>query len=397
MARPLRLPAGVDAAALLLLLAVTSRATAATAVDVGVNWGSQLSHPLLPSSVVQMLKENGMSKVKLFDADPWPVGALVDSGIEVMLGIPNDMLETMNSYGNAEDWVKENVTSYGDKLKIKYVAVGNEPFLKAYNGSFMKTTFPALKNIQKALNEAGVGGKVKATVPLNADVYVSPDNKPSSGAFRPDIEGLMTDMVKFLHDQGSPFVVNIYPFLSLYQSDDFPFEFAFVDGGKTIQDKGGISYSNVFDANYDTLVTALKKAGVPNLKVIVGEVGWPTDGDKNANVKLARRYYDGLLKKLAKKEGTPLRPGNMDVYMFGLFDEDMKSILPGNFERHWGIFTYDGKPKFPMDLSGQGNDKMLAAVPGVEYLPNKCAAGRAAATATVAASSALLALLMVLV
>ncbi|KAF0903015.1 hypothetical protein E2562_022640 [Oryza meyeriana var. granulata] len=368
MARPLRLPAGVAA---LLLLAVAFRAAAAPAVDVGVNWGSQLSHPLLPSSVVQMLKENGITKVKLFDADLWPVGALVDSGIEVMLGIPNDMLETMNSYGNAKDWVKENVTSYGDKLKIKYVAVGNEPFLKAYNGSFMKTTFPALKNIQKALNEAGVGGKVKATVPLNADVYVSPDNKPSSGAFRPDIEDLMKDMVKFLHDQGAPFVVNIYPFLSLYQSDDFPFEFAFIDGGKTIQDKGGISYSNVFDANYDTLVTALKKAGVPNLKVVVGEVGWPTDGDKNANIKLARRYYDGLLKKLAEKEGTPLRPGKMDVYMFGLFDEDMKSILPGNFERHWGIFTYDGKPKFPMDLTGHGNDKPLAAVPGVEYLPKQ--------------------------
>lgn len=118
MAPPPRLPAG--AAALLLMLAVASRAAAdGNAVDVGVNWGSQLSHPLLPKSVVQMLKENGILKVKLFDADPWPVGALVDSGIEVMLGIPNDMLETMNSYGNAQDWVKENVTSYGDKLKIK--------------------------------------------------------------------------------------------------------------------------------------------------------------------------------------------------------------------------------------------------------------------------------------
>jgi len=249
--------------------------------------------------------------------------------------------------------------------------VGNEPFLKAYNGSFMKTTFPALKNVQKALDEAGVGDKVKAVVPLNADVYVSPDDKPSSGAFRPDIKDLMTDMVKFLHDHGAPFVVNIYPFLSLYQSDDFPFEFAFFDGGRSIQDKGGVSYSNVFDANYDTLVNALKKAGVPNLKVVVGEAGWPTDGNKNANLKLARRFYDGLLKKLSKGDGTPVRPGKMEVYLFGLFDEDMKSIAPGNFERHWGIFTYDGKPKFPMDLTGQGHDKLLSPVPDVHYLPHQ--------------------------
>ncbi|KAF8687639.1 hypothetical protein HU200_042556 [Digitaria exilis] len=368
MARLLRLLAGVAA---LLLAASTPAMAGNDPVEVGVNWGSQLSHPLLPSSVVKMLKDNGIARVKMFDADPWPVGALVDSGIEVMLGIPNDMLMTMNSYGSAQDWVKENVTAYGDKLKLKYVAVGNEPFLKAYNGSFMKTTFPALKNVQKALYEAGVGDKVKAVVPLNADVYVSPDDKPSSGAFRPDINGLMTDMVKFLHDHGAPFVVNIYPFLSLYQSDDFPFEFAFFDGGKNIQDKGGISYTNVFDANYDTLVNALKKAGVPKLKVIVGEAGWPTDGNKNANLKLARRFYDGLLKKLSKNEGTPVRPGKMEVYLFGLFDEDMKSIAPGNFERHWGIFTYDGKPKFPIDLTGQGHDKLLSPVPDVEYLPHQ--------------------------
>jgi hypothetical protein len=251
------------------------------------------------------------------------------------------------------------------------VAVGNEPFLKAYNGSFMKTTFPALKNVQKALDEAGIGGSVKAVVPLNADVYVSPDDKPSSGAFRPDINDLMTDIVKFLHDHGAPFVVNIYPFLSLALSDNFPFEFAFFDGGRNIQDKDGISYTNVFDANYDTLVHALTKAGVPNLKIIVGEAGWPTDGETNANLKLARRFYDGLLKKLAKNEGTPLRPGRLEVYLFGLFDEDLKSIAPGNFERHWGILTYDGKPKFPIDLTGQGHDKLLAAVPDVQYLPSQ--------------------------
>jgi hypothetical protein len=65
-----------------------------------------------------------------------------------------------------------------------------------------------------------------------------------------------------------------------------------------------MSYTNVFDANYDTLVSALKKAGVPNLKITVGDAGWPNDGGTDANIKLARRFYDGLLKKVAKNEGT---------------------------------------------------------------------------------------------
>lgn len=78
-----------------------------------------------------------------------------------------------------------------------YVAVGNEPFLKSYNGSFLKTTLPALKNIQSALSDAGYADTIKVTVPLNADVYESPANNPvpSAGRFREDIRNLMIQMV----------------------------------------------------------------------------------------------------------------------------------------------------------------------------------------------------------
>ncbi|KAI3441081.1 Glucan endo-1, partial [Psidium guajava] len=338
----------------------------------GVNWGSITSHPITPSIVVGMLKDNGIDKVKLFDADSWTVSALAGSRIEVILGIPNDQLERMaDSYKNARNWVKENVTKhlYDGGVDIRYVAVGNEPFLKSYNGSHLKTTLPALQNVQKALDEAGHGDKIKATVPNNADVYESASDKPSDAVFRGDIKGTMIEMVRFLHDNKAPFMVNIYPFLSLYLNPNFPVDFAFCDdAAKPINDKG-TQYTNVFDANYDTLVWALKKAGVPDLKIIVGEVGWPTDGDKNANVKLAKRFYDGFFKKMAANKGTPLRPGHLDVYLFSLLDEDMKSIEPGLFERHWGIFQYDGQPKFAMDFTGKGQDKMPVAAKGVQYLP----------------------------
>src|SRR4051812_33679158 len=70
--------------------------------------------------------------------------------------------------------------------------------------------------------------------------------------------------------------------------------------------------------------------------------------------------------------GTPMRPGDMEVYLFGLLDENMKSVLPGNFERHWGLFYYDGQPKFTLDLSGKGTDnKHLVGATGVEYLPSQ--------------------------
>ncbi|MBA0561427.1 hypothetical protein Golob_018257, partial [Gossypium lobatum] len=340
----------------------------------GVNWGTMASHKLPPKTVVQMLKDNGIKKVKLFDADSTTMNALAGSDIEVMVAIPNDQLLAMNSYKRAKDWVRRNVTRYNfdGGVNIKYVAVGNEPFLTTYNGSFINITFPALENIQNALNEAGVGDSIKATVPSNADVYNSPESNPvpSAGRFRPDISGLMTQIVEFLAKNGAPFTINIYPFLSLYGNDDFPFNYAFFDGGNPIVDNG-IQYTNVFDANFDTLVSSLRAIGHGDMTIIVGEVGWPTDGDKNANIANAQRFYNGLMPRLAGNVGTPLRPGYIEVYLFGLLDEDVKSVAPGNFERHWGIYRYDGQPKFPLDLSGQNQNRFLIPAQNVEYLPQK--------------------------
>ncbi|PKA50940.1 Glucan endo-1,3-beta-glucosidase 8 [Apostasia shenzhenica] len=348
--------------------------TAFAAIDtIGINWGTMTSHPLPPPIVVKLLSANSISKVKLFDADEWTVSALAGAPIQVMLAIPNDQLRHIGSKSShAKEWVKQNVTgNLARGVDVHLVAVGNEPFLKSYNGSFVDDTFPALRNIQSALDDAGIGDKIKATVPMNADVYSSPsdDPVPSAGDFRSDINGLMKDIVRFLRDNDAPFLVNIYPFISLYQSSSFPVEFAFFDGGAPALIDGHLQYTNVFDANYDTLVWALRKAGVPDMPIIVGEVGWPTDGDRNANTAMAKRFYDGFLRKMAKGIGTPLRPGKMEVYLFGLVDEDMKSVLPGNFERHWGIFTYDGRPKFVLDLDGDGRDELPAAAAGVQYLP----------------------------
>ncbi|CAL9129722.1 unnamed protein product [Musa textilis] len=342
----------------------------------GVNWGTMATHPLPPKIVVQLLKDNGIRKVKIFDADAATMNALAGSGIEVMVAIPNNMLGYMIDYDTAKKWVNQNVSRYNFQggVNIKYVAVGNEPFLTTYNGSFLNLTLPALQNIQLALNNAGIGDTIKATVPLNADVYNSPSTNPvpSAGRFRADIGNLMTEIVMFLNQSGAPFTVNIYPFLSLYDNPNFPVDYAFFDGTSTPVVDNGIQYTNVFDANFDTLVSALNAVGLGNLPIIVGEVGWPTNGDINAKVSYAQRFYNGLLRRLTVNQGTPLRPNQyIEVYMFSLIDEDAKSIDPGNFERHWGIFKYDGQPKYALDSSGQGQNMMPVAAKGVQYLPQK--------------------------
>ncbi|CAL0327234.1 unnamed protein product [Lupinus luteus] len=338
---------------------------------IGVNWGTQATHPLSPSKVVKLMRDNGIQKVKLFDADPGILDALKKSGIQVMVGIPNDMLYTLaNSLQAAEKWVSKNVSAHVSSggVDIRYIAVGNEPFLSTYNGTFESTTLPALQNIQAALTKSGLSNKVKVTVPLNADVYQSSSQKPSDGDFRTDIHDLMLQIVKFLSDNGAPFTVNIYPFISLYADANFPVDYAFFSGFQPAIDDNGKAYDNVFDANHDTLVWALQKNGFGNLPIIVGEIGWPTDGDRNANFVYAQKFNQGFISRYATGKGTPMRPGPIDAYLFSLIDEDNKSIQPGNFERHWGVFYFDGQPKYELNL---GSNRGITGAGGVDHLAKK--------------------------
>ncbi|KAL3532417.1 hypothetical protein ACH5RR_005938 [Cinchona calisaya] len=341
--------------------------------SVGVNWGTMSSPHLPPENVFQMMKDNGFDKVKLFEADDEILGALIGSDIEVMLGLPNYMLREISLDPQAAaSWVDANVTAYcyDGGVNIRYVAVGNEPFLQSYNNSFLPYTLPALKNIQEAINHAGLGSDVKATIPFNADIYNSPASNPvpSAGDFRPEIHDLTIQIIQYLYSNDAPFVVNIYPFLSLYGNSYFPLDYAFFDGSNKPLRDGEYLYTNVFDANFDTLVSSLRRAGYPEMKIIIGEVGWPTDGDKNANVQNAARFNQGLIQHANSGVGTPARNGLIDVYLFSLIDENAKSIEPGSFERHWGIFEYDGKPKYELDLSGMQENKGLVAVQGVRYM-----------------------------
>ncbi|XP_024021482.1 glucan endo-1,3-beta-glucosidase 5 [Morus notabilis] len=339
---------------------------------VGVNWGTISLHRLKPSTVVDLLKDNKISKVKIFDTDPVVLRALIGSGIQVMVGVPNEMLASLSSSAAASDsWVRQNVTAYMGKggVDIRYIAVGNEPFLTSYSGQFQSYVVPALLNLQQSLARVNLASYIKLVVPCNADAYES--SLPSQGAFRPELMQIMTQIVSFLNSNGSPFVVNIYPFLSLYGNSDFPQDYAFFDGTTHAVTDGANVYTNAFDGNLDTLVAALTKLGYGQMPIVIGEVGWPTDGAIGANLTAARAFNQGLINRVLGNKGTPLRPGvpPADIYLFSLLDEGAKSILPGNFERHWGIFSFDGQAKYPLNL-GLGN-RLLKNARDVQYFPSR--------------------------
>ena len=94
--------------------------------SVGVNWGTMATHKLSPEKVVRMLKDNGFSRLKLFEPDEWILAALMGSHIEVMLAIPNYLLQQMSEDPKAaKSWVQTNVTDYlytgGVNIKLSFI------------------------------------------------------------------------------------------------------------------------------------------------------------------------------------------------------------------------------------------------------------------------------------
>lgn len=92
----------------------------------GCNWGTQVHHPLPPDIVVKLMRDNGFNKVKLFEADPGALQALGRTGIQVMVGIPNEMLGAMaSSVSVAEEWVARNISYYlsNGGVNIRYISL----------------------------------------------------------------------------------------------------------------------------------------------------------------------------------------------------------------------------------------------------------------------------------
>ncbi|KAG0565132.1 hypothetical protein KC19_8G167300 [Ceratodon purpureus] len=253
-------------------------------------------------------------------------------------------------------------------VMCRWVAVGNEPFLTGYNGSYLNSTLPALRNIVNALQKAGQADTVKAIIPFNADI-LDGAALPSQTRFKVEYLDQILPMLQIFNNTNAPFSVNLYPFISKYQNPDFPLDFAFFMGTTSPVNDPPNVYNNALDASLDALIAALRAAGYPNMPVLLGEIGWPTDGNEFATVALAGQYNQQLINHLQSNVGTPLRPGVFtEFYMFGLLDENIKSILPGPYERHWGMFFYDGVAKYDLNLAA-GTNAAVQTLQSAEYPP----------------------------
>ncbi|KAH9623216.1 hypothetical protein KSS87_017364 [Heliosperma pusillum] len=326
---------------------------------IGINYGIVADNLPPPSASAKLLQSTSIQKVRLYGSDPTIIRALANTNIGVVIGVANgDIPGIASDPTTAKGWIGSNVAPYYPASNIILIAVGNEVMLSG-DENLMNSLLPAMKNLQSALGEAGIGAdKIKVST-VHAMAVLAQSDPPSAGSFNPSYGDVMTTLLAFLKSTDSPFMINPYPYFA-YQSDPRPDTLAFclfqpnagrVDSGTKI------NYMSMFDAQVDAIHSALDKIGFKGLDIVVAETGWPYKGDANEvgpGLENAKAYNGNLIKHLKSMVGTPLMPGkSVDTYLFALYDEDLK---PGpSSERSFGLFKPDLTMTYDVGLSGSSS------------------------------------------
>ncbi|KAK6124730.1 hypothetical protein DH2020_041525 [Rehmannia glutinosa] len=244
---------------------------------IGMNWGRQSAQRLVPSMVVDLLLQNGVNDARIYTSQDDILQAFVGSGINLTIGIFNTY--AISTKEQAKAWVQKNVPYYSS-ANIRQVYIGNYIFTQALNNTkLIDAGINTLTLVQTALNEAGYGDHIKATLPHTFAIVKDNITRPSEAEFKDKLKDAMNTTLRFLQQNNAPFVVEIFP-ISYVTENKLDPSFAFPDNKSThvVTDVSGPCTPTCSNSRYDSFVWALEKAGAPDMKLIVGQVGWPTDG-----------------------------------------------------------------------------------------------------------------------
>jgi len=280
--------------------------------------------------------------MRIYDPCQETLEALRRSNIELVIGVPNENIKSIaNSVSSATQWVQNNILSYSEDIKFRYIVVGNE--IDPNNDLTSLFVLNAMQNINKALASANLQNQIKVSTAIHMGLLGS-SYPPSAGAFSQSSVSYITPIVKFLLDNDAPILANVYTYFS-YKNDpnDIDLSFALFTSPNVKVRDGNYEYQNLFDATLGALYAALEKVGGANLEVVISESGWPSHGDVAASVENAQIYYENLIKHVSS--GTLSRPNQaLETYLFAMFDENQKG--PAETERHYGLFTPNKQLKY---------------------------------------------------
>ncbi|XP_066390940.1 glucan endo-1,3-beta-glucosidase-like [Miscanthus floridulus] len=378
MALTCRLVLLLGAATLPLLLCLTAEAR-----EVGVNYGRVANDLPDPAAVVQLLRENGITMVRIYDTNDAVLRSFANTGIKLMVMLPNENLaDAARSPSYAADWARRSVAAYLPATRIHAVSVGNEVFDS--RPDLTPLLVPAMTNVQAALAQLGLADAIKVSTPLSF-AAVTDSFPPSRGRFRDDIaQPVMRPMLEFLQRTGSYLTINLYPYFAYAaQPDKISRDYFLGNPNPGVLDQDtGLMYYSLLDAQRDATFAAMDKLGFTSLQAFQGETGsasagrpkpgpphkphapWELavgDGDgvdpPAASKVNAQAYNNNVINRvLSGRTGTPLRPdADMNVYIFALFNENGKGSGPDDIEANFGLFYPNMQKVYEFDFSGGGS------------------------------------------
>lgn len=329
----------------------------AGAATIGVDYGTSGDNLPSPPQVAKFLQTLNVTKVKIYNSDANVIRAFANTGIDVSITVPDsDIPFLATDMTFTQNWVIYNLQPFVPATLITTIAVGNE--ILTSDTANQNNLLPAMKNLHTALVTAGLDKTIKVSTP-HAFSVLSTSFPPSAGAFRPAYATtVMKPLLDFLAQTGSPFMVNIFPYFSYtFNSNTINLDYALLKpNAPTVTDSGnGHTYTNLFDAQIDAIVSAMVALGHNDIPIVVTESGWPSLGDSTQigpGMLNAQTYNNNMVKHVLASPplGTPLRPGvATQTYVFSLFNEDLKT---GKItEKNWGLYYPDMSPVYMTSLS----------------------------------------------
>ncbi|KAI5083125.1 hypothetical protein GOP47_0002868, partial [Adiantum capillus-veneris] len=331
----------------------SQKAALGGSLNIGINYGMVADNLLPPTQVVRLLQSISISKVKIYSTNQTVLQAFGNTGISFIVGIGNEEVQALTSLESTMEWLYENILLYVPNTQISAIAVGNEVF-SGGDTTLISSVIKAMQNIHYCLSYLGLNNKISISTPHSLAVLGS-SYPPSSGAFLPEIAlPYMKPLLSFLSSTGSPFMINAYPFFAYKANPStVSLDYALFLEKVGVEDKNTmLLYYNMLDAQVDAIYSAMANLGFKNVRVIVSETGWPAKGDADeagANPENAQMYNSNLIRRVASREGTPMRPDiPLEAYIFALFNEDSK---PGPAsERNYGLFMPNGLKAYDFGL-----------------------------------------------
>nr|KYP67656.1 Glucan endo-1,3-beta-glucosidase 4 [Cajanus cajan] len=154
-----------------VLLLTIAMLTTTLGAFVGVNIGTDVSDLPSASNIVDILKANQITHVRLYDANAHLLQALSNTSIEVIVGVTNEeLLRIGESPSAAAAWINKNVVAYVPSTNITAIAVGSEVLSTIPNVA--PVLVPAMNSLHKALVAANLNFRVKVSTPHMFDAMV---------------------------------------------------------------------------------------------------------------------------------------------------------------------------------------------------------------------------------